>query len=106
MKPALINHARMPRDLTENELSSERIRSVAIPFVIFTAIWGSTWIVIRGQLGAVPPQWSVTYRFVIAAMAMAGVAAWKGESLKLGTRAILPAVFLGFSQFCVNFNAV
>jgi drug/metabolite transporter (DMT)-like permease len=81
-------------------------RSVALPFVIFTAIWGSTWIVIRGQLGVVPPQWSVTYRFVIAAAAMAAVAAWKGQSLRLGARGALAAVFLGFTQFCVNFNAV
>ena len=49
-------------------------RSVAIPFIIFTAIWGSTWIVIRSQLGTVPPQWSVTYRFIIAALAMAAPA--------------------------------
>jgi drug/metabolite transporter (DMT)-like permease len=45
--------------------------SVILPFIIFTGIWGSTWIVIRDQLGAVPPQWSVTYRFIIAAAVMA-----------------------------------
>jgi drug/metabolite transporter (DMT)-like permease len=81
-------------------------RSVALPFVIFTAIWGSTWIVIRGQLGVVPPPWSVAYRFVIAAAAMAVVAAWKGQSLRLGARGALAVIFLGFTQFCVNFNAV
>jgi len=81
-------------------------RSVALPFIIFTAIWGSTWIVIRGQLGTVPPQWSVTYRFVIAASAMAVVAALKGENLRVGRRALVPAIFLGFAQFSVNFNAV
>lgn len=80
--------------------------SVTIPFIIFTAIWGSTWIVIRGQLGAVPPQWSVTYRFVVAAIAMAAVAKWKGESLRLGARGLLIAAFLGLTQFCINFNAV
>jgi threonine aldolase len=53
--------------------------SIVIPFIIFTGIWGSTWIVIRDQLGTVPPQWSVTYRFVIAATAMAAVAKWKGQ---------------------------
>ena len=79
---------------------------VTLPFIIFTAIWGSTWIVIRDQLGTVPPQWSVAYRFVIAAIAMALVAKWKGESLKLGRTAIGAAIFLGFAQFCVNFNAV
>ena len=80
--------------------------SVVVPFIVFTAIWGSTWIVIRDQLGTVPPQWSVAYRFVIAAIAMALVAKWKGESLRLGPKALLAACFLGFAQFCVNFNAV
>lgn len=81
-------------------------RSVAIPFVIFTAIWGSTWIVIRTQLGTVPPQWSVTYRFIVAALAMAALAKWKGDSLRLGRDGVLAAIFLGLTQFCVNFNAV
>ena len=81
-------------------------RSVTLPFIVFTAIWGSTWIVIRGQLGTVPPQWSVTYRFVLAAAAMALVALIKGESLRPARGGLLAAVFLGFTQFCVNFNAV
>jgi len=81
-------------------------REVGLPFAVFTAIWGSTWIVIRDQLGTVPPQWSVAYRFVIAATAMALVARWKGESLRPGRGAILPILFLGFAQFCINFNAV
>lgn len=93
-------------ELTKGPLAASTFRTVTLPFIIFTAIWGSTWIVIRGQLGPVPPQWSVTYRFIIAAAAMAMVAAFKGESLKLGRKAVLPALFLGFTQFCVNFNAV
>jgi drug/metabolite transporter (DMT)-like permease len=79
---------------------------VVLPFAIFTAIWGSTWIVIRGQLGSVPPQWSVTYRFVIAALAMAALAKWKGDGLRIGRSGLAAAIFLGFTQFCVNFNAV
>jgi drug/metabolite transporter (DMT)-like permease len=80
--------------------------SVVVPFIIFTGIWGSTWIVIRDQLGTVPPQWSVAYRFVIAAAAMFLVAAWKGESLRLDRRSVTAMIFLGFTQFCVNFNVV
>jgi drug/metabolite transporter (DMT)-like permease len=79
---------------------------VALPFAIFTAIWGSTWIVIRDQIGTVPPQWSVAYRFVIAATAMALVARLRGENLRLGKGAVVPMLFLGFAQFCINFNAV
>jgi drug/metabolite transporter (DMT)-like permease len=82
------------------------VGGVVLPFIIFTAIWGSTWIVIRSQLGHVPPQWSVAYRFCIAAIAMALIALVKGEKLSLGRPALLPAIFLGFTQFCINFNAV
>ncbi len=81
-------------------------RTVTLPFIIFTAIWGSTWIVIRGQLGIVPPQWSVAYRFVIAATAMAGIALVKGEGLRLPRSGVAVAAVLGLTQFCINFNAV
>lgn len=88
----------------------QRIRSldaaIVIPFTIFTLIWGSTWLVIRDQLGSVSPHWSVTYRFIIAAGAMALLARVKGDSLWLGKRAFLPALVLGFTQFFVNFNSV
>jgi drug/metabolite transporter (DMT)-like permease len=98
------------RNLGEGELRAaprgHAPDGVVLSFVIFTAIWGSTWIVIRGQLGSVPPEWSVAYRFLIAAMAMAALAKWKGEDLRLGRKALLPAVFLGFAQFCINFDAV
>ena len=87
-------------------MSQRPAAEVAVPFAIFTAIWGSTWIVIRDQLGTVPPQWSVAYRFIIASAAMALIARWKGESLGLGRKGLLAALFLGFAQFCVNFNAV
>ena len=87
-------------------MHGSNFRTVTLPFIIFTAIWGSTWIVIRGQLGTVPPQWSVTYRFVIAAAAMAAVALLKGNDLRLRRGAFSAATFLGFTQFCVNFNAV
>jgi drug/metabolite transporter (DMT)-like permease len=100
-----------PRDLAQGEKHSEpadgdRLRSVILPFIIFTAIWGSTWIVIRGQLGVVPPQWSVTYRFIIAATAMFAIAIAKRENLRLDRRGVLADIVLGFTQFCVNFNAV
>ena len=89
-----------------SEAQAVSFRTVTLPFIVFTAIWGSTWIVIRGQLGIVPPQWSVTYRFVIAAFAMGAIALAKGEGLRLPRSGVLVALVLGFTQFCVNFNAV
>lgn len=88
------------------EAPRSAFRSVTLPFIVFTAVWGSTWIVIRGQLGVVAPQWSVTYRFIIAAVAMALIALAKGETLRLDRKGVAAAIFLGFTQFCVNYNAV
>src|SRR5437773_5759226 len=89
-----------------SETHGTTFRTVTLPFIIFTLIWGSTWIVIRGQLGMVPPQWSVTYRFGIAATAMTILALVKGDNLRLGRGGLAAAIFLGFTQFCINFNAV
>jgi drug/metabolite transporter (DMT)-like permease len=80
--------------------------SIIIPFIIFTVVWGSTWIVIRDQIGTVPPQWSVAYRFIIAAFGMALLARWKGQSLKLDRGGLIAALVLGVTQFSVNFNSV
>ena len=80
--------------------------AVLIPFAICTAIWGSTWIVIRDQLGVVPPSWSVTYRFLVAGTAMAAWAWWRGESLRLDRRGMIFAIVLGLFQFAGNFNFV
>jgi drug/metabolite transporter (DMT)-like permease len=79
---------------------------VVLPFIIFTSIWGTTWIVIRDQLGTVPAHWSIAYRFLIAAAAMAALARWKGESLRIGGAGIAAAAILGLLQFVINFNAV
>ena len=92
-----------------NRDSSEAPRidaSIVIPFIIFTLVWGSTWIVIRDQISTVPPQWSVAYRFAIAAVAMALVAMWKGQSLRMDRGGLVAALVLGVTQFSVNFNSV
>jgi drug/metabolite transporter (DMT)-like permease len=80
--------------------------SIIIPFIIFTGVWGSTWIVIRDQIGIVPPQWSVAYRFIIAAAAMALLAKLKGQSLRPDRGGLFAALVLGITQFSVNFNSV
>lgn len=83
-----------------------RFREIILPFIIFTTIWGSTWIVIRHQLGIVPAQWSVAYRFLLAAAAMALLARIKGHRLRLLPGGLRVAAILGVLQFCINFNAV
>jgi len=80
--------------------------AILVPFAIVTLIWGSTWIVIRDQLGVVPPSWSVSYRFLVAGLAMAAWAASRRESFRLDARGWLFAAALGLTQFVLNFNFV
>ena len=79
---------------------------VLLPFILITFIWGSTWLVIKDQLGEVPPTWSVTYRFIIAAAAMFVYARAIGASLRIGRRGHALAASFGLPQFFLNFNFV
>jgi drug/metabolite transporter (DMT)-like permease len=92
--------------VSEPPLSPAVQARVLVPFAIVTLIWGSTWLVIRDQLGVVPPGWSVTYRFMIAAAAMFVYAAVTRAPLRLPVRDQLFALMLGLAQFVLNFNLV
>ena len=80
--------------------------AIAIPFLIVTLIWGSTWFVILGQNEAAPVGWSVTWRFVIATPAMFVVAAAMRRPLRLGVAGQRLAFFVGLTQFSGNYNFV
>ena len=79
---------------------------VVIPFLLLSLIWGSTWLVIRDQLGTVPPGWSVTWRFALATVAMFALAWWRGNPLRLDSRGQLMALLIGAPQFALNFQLV
>lgn len=79
---------------------------VLIPFAIVTLIWGSTWLVIRDQLGVVPPSWSVSYRFLVAGIALYAWAAIRREPGTIDARGFAFAAALGLAQFVLNFNFV
>jgi drug/metabolite transporter (DMT)-like permease len=79
---------------------------VVFPFMIATIIWGTTWIVIRDQLGVVPPTWSVSYRFLAAALAMFAYAALTKSPFAVGRQGQIFAVLFGLAQFVLNFNFV
>jgi drug/metabolite transporter (DMT)-like permease len=94
-----------------SEEAGFRDPKVLLPFILITLIWSSTWIVIKDQLGpdpatAVPPPWSVSYRFAIASAAMFVLATATGANLRIGRNGHMLAVLLGILQFCLNFNLV
>src|SRR3546814_3454306 len=79
---------------------------VLLPFILVTLIWGSTWIVIKGQLGVVPPSVSGTLRFAGAAFGRFLFAAMRRERMWIAPRAMAFAAVLGIAQFALNFNFV
>jgi drug/metabolite transporter (DMT)-like permease len=79
---------------------------ILLPFLLITLIWSSTWIVIKGQLGTVPPIWSVSYRFLISAAAMFALARVAGVRIGLDRRGHGLALILGIFQFVLNYNLV
>lgn len=79
---------------------------VAVPFLIVSLIWGSTWLVIRDQLGTVPASWSVCYRFAVAATGMFLLSAVSRQSLRIDRTGLTWTLLLGLMQFTLNFNFV
>ena len=102
--------ARPPESPQERQLGF-RDPKVLIAFGLSTLIWSSTWIVIKDQLGsdpetAVPPAWSVTYRFVLASVTMFALALVRRSPIALDRRTHLYAALLGLLQFFINYNSV
>ena len=79
---------------------------ILVPFLLTAVIWGSTWLVIKGQLGDVPPSWSVTWRFAVAALGMFAFVLAKRLPLVPDTKGLMVAAVMGCSVFSVNFQFV
>lgn len=100
---------RLPRPsaISTNPLTEQHdSRRATVEFILVSLIWGSTWLVIKGQLGVVPAAWSVAYRFVIAAALLFAIALGTGRWQR-PTRAVHAfALVAGVAQFALNFNLV
>lgn len=79
---------------------------VILPFAAVTLIWGLTWYAIKLQLGQVPAQWSVTYRFTLASLIMFATCLIMRRQLRFPPSAHAFFVLLGLFQFAGNFNLV
>ncbi|MEO8739916.1 MAG: EamA family transporter [Casimicrobiaceae bacterium] len=75
-------------------------------FLAAAMIWGSTWLVIKFQLGVVAPEISVAYRFALAAVLLALWCAATGRSLKFSSREHAWLATLGVGMFGLNYIGV
>lgn len=70
---------------------------------ITVLVWGTSWIAIHFQLGAVAPEVSVMWRFVLAAPVMIAWALWAGERFTWSLRQHGRFALLGATLFSTNF---
>ncbi|MGI9236822.1 MAG: DMT family transporter [Woeseiaceae bacterium] len=66
-------------------------------------IWGSTWLAIEYQLGKVPPEVSIVYRYGIASGFLFIYSFYKKLQLLFNLKYHLWFVLLGATLFCLNY---
>ncbi|HET9553901.1 MAG TPA: EamA family transporter [Anaeromyxobacteraceae bacterium] len=80
--------------------------SAPVLFFLSTFIWGTTWLVIKFQLGRVAPEVSVGWRFGVAALLLLGWAAARRLPLRFALRDHLAFALLGLLLFGLNYVLV
>lgn len=82
--------------------------TIGVPalFAACTLIWGSTWLAIKFQLGAVAPGVSVAYRFALAAVLLAAWCVVTRRSLVFPRRTHAWLAAQGLTFFGLNYVAV
>lgn len=72
-------------------------------YVLTVAIWGTTWIALKWQLGPVPIPLSIVYRFALAAVVLFAILALTRRLVRPKGRAMLLIAAQGVCLFCLNF---
>jgi drug/metabolite transporter (DMT)-like permease len=81
---------------------NERLQNIVL-FTIPALIWGSTWYVIKFQLGFVSPIVSVAYRFFVAGLLLFIICLLLGYRMRYSYRAHGLFFLLGISLFGINY---
>jgi drug/metabolite transporter (DMT)-like permease len=80
--------------------------STVFLFLLPSVIWGTTWLVIKFQLGVVPPEASVAWRFALASLLLLGWCMLRRISLRFAAREHAGLALLGALLFGVNYVLV
>ena len=78
----------------------------ALYYLIPVLIWGSTWFAIKFQLGVVPPQLSVAYRFLLASVLLFAFIKVRKLPLKFSRRDHAFMALQGLLLFSINYFLV
>lgn len=84
-----------------------RARFTALDFGLYAAVvcaWGFSWIALHYQVGKIPPEVSVMWRFALAAPVMLVIALFRGDRMRYSPAEHARFVVLGLTLFCINFT--
>ena len=77
--------------------------STSVLYSLTVLIWGSSWLAIHFQIGVVPPEIAIVYRFVLASTLLVVWCLARGISLRIAPRHHPYLALLGFSLFSLNY---
>ena len=77
--------------------------STSVLYSLTVLIWGSSWLAIHFQIGVVPPEIAIVYRFVLASTLLVVWCLARGISLRIASRHHPYLALLGFSLFSLNY---
>ncbi len=72
-------------------------------FATCVAIWGTTWLAIKFQLGQVAPEASVFWRYLLASLVVFGYCLARGLPLRFTARQHLWLAIFGAFMFCLSY---
>jgi len=75
-------------------------------FAVCVAIWSTTWLAITFQLGAVAPEVSVAWRFMLAGIAVAAYCRARGVSLRLTRAGHVAMMLMGITMYSAGYICV
>jgi drug/metabolite transporter (DMT)-like permease len=78
----------------------------AVLYLIPVVIWGTTWLAIKFQLGVVSPEFSIAYRFGMAAVLLLVYASLRGLNLRYRAAQHAAMAVQGLFLFCLNYLLV
>ncbi|WP_417464908.1 DMT family transporter [Kordiimonas sp.] len=73
--------------------------AVLLAFLGCVTIWGSTWYAIELQLGVVPKEWSLVYRFALASLVLFAICLIRRQTLKIDLKHHLWMALTGLFLF-------
>lgn len=75
-------------------------------YLLTSLIWGSTWLAITFQLGKVDPEFSIVYRFALAAVLLIGYTRLRRLPMRFSAQQHLYMGLQGLTLFSINYLLV